>query len=45
MDRGNVPLGRCLTNRSHDPARYDRAEDNGSEPAVDAQEGYSVRFR
>lgn len=45
MDGRDVPLGWCLTNRSNDSARYDRAENNGCETAVDAQERYNVRFR
>jgi len=45
MDRGDIPRGLCLANRSHDPTRYDGAEDNSGETAIDTQESYRVQLR
>ena len=38
MDRENIPLRRCLEDCPYDSAGHDRAENNGSETAIDAQE-------
>ena len=37
MDKGSVPLRRCLENCPHDSASHDRAKSNGSEATIYTQ--------
>jgi len=42
MNSIDVPPRWCIENRSYNSTGHDRAEDNGSETAIDAQECYSI---
>ena len=41
----SAPLCRYIKHRSYKPTGHDRAEDNGNESAVEAEDCYTVRIR